>query len=400
MSEKLNPLLEEVVTVLWPENVEDSPVPPTLIDFLQTGGSSPVSMPGTGATIAPRKLSLPIIQQGLLQPSIQGLLESLRLQYSEEAVREDDDDYIGSSPTSGGILSPSHSPGHISAYLNRGPRHSVSADSTGEVLGRLFEGKPPQGFAEAARALLILRNSAILSSLSTEALMPIVSHMRELVLAEAGMNVTMDSSPVIFVETGELECEKICKGKVHLATVSSGQVLSEMSVIYNCPYEVLRLTSLTPNCILWSIDKDYFEFFLRNSAVQKGQRHLQFLQSVPILQAMDTDELIKLCAALQALRFRQGDVIVGEGTHGSTFYIIESGTCSAETNGSVVKQYNAGDHFGEMALLQNEPRTTSVIAVSDEVVVLSIDRKAFKRLLGPIEAKLLRNMKHDVVHED
>lgn len=393
LATKVNPLLEEVVSVL----LRDQPVDPlpAMVNFLQSKQDAVAA--GTGATTNQKPLTVPVFKPRNVDnggPSIQELLESLRLQY------EDDDDEGLSSPTStiGGLASPSHSPNHIKDYLNRGPRKSVSADSTGAVLGRLFEGKQPQEFTEAARALLVLRNSAILSSLSTESLMPMISHMRELVLPEPGMNVQMEASPVIFVESGELECEKICKGKVHLATVSSGQVLSEMSVIYNCPYEVLRLTSLSPNCVLWSIDKDYFEYFLRNSAVEKGQRHLLFLQSVPILKDMDTDDLIKLCDALKALRFRKGETIVAEGTQGSTFYIIESGTCAVQdANATFVEEYTAGQHFGEMALLRNEPRTTSVIAVSDEVVILSIDRKAFKRLLGPIEAILLRNMKHDVV---
>ena len=56
-----------------------------------------------------------------------------------------------------------------------------------------------------------------------------------------------------------------------------------------------------------------------------------------------------------------------------------------------VKQYLVGDYFGERALLKNEPRAANVIALS-ECVVVSMDRHSFKRLLGPLEDLLKRNL--------
>ena len=58
----------------------------------------------------------------------------------------------------------------------------------------------------------------------------------------------------------------------------------------------------------------------------------------------------------------------------------------------LVKNYGVGDYFGERALLKNEPRAANVIANSDETVVVSLDRHSFKRLLGPIEDIMKRNM--------
>jgi len=47
-------------------------------------------------------------------------------------------------------------------------------------------------------------------------------------------------------------------------------------------------------------------------------------------------------------------------------------------------------YFGERALLKDEPRAASIVS-QGEVCVVSLDRAAFKRLLGPIENILGRN---------
>ena len=54
-------------------------------------------------------------------------------------------------------------------------------------------------------------------------------------------------------------------------------------------------------------------------------------------------------------------------------------------------EYHENDYFGEIALVKNTVRQASIKAETDCRVV-SIDRDAFKRLLGPIEEILKRNM--------
>ena len=56
-----------------------------------------------------------------------------------------------------------------------------------------------------------------------------------------------------------------------------------------------------------------------------------------------------------------------------------------------VFEYTDGDYFGEIALVKNTVRQASIKAETNCRVV-SIDRDAFKRLLGPMEDILQRNM--------
>jgi len=56
-----------------------------------------------------------------------------------------------------------------------------------------------------------------------------------------------------------------------------------------------------------------------------------------------------------------------------------------------VAEYGEGDYFGERALLKNEPRAANIIAKTT-LQVVQLERGSFRRLLGPIDTILMRNM--------
>jgi len=56
-------------------------------------------------------------------------------------------------------------------------------------------------------------------------------------------------------------------------------------------------------------------------------------------------------------------------------------------------EYKAGDYFGELALLKSGVREANVNAKT-QLKVASIDRDSFKRLLGPLDEILKRNMEN------
>jgi len=58
-----------------------------------------------------------------------------------------------------------------------------------------------------------------------------------------------------------------------------------------------------------------------------------------------------------------------------------------------VAQIGVGAYFGEIALLTTKPRQATVSAGDEQpLVVLSLDRKTFTRVMGPMEEILKRNM--------
>lgn len=107
---------------------------------------------------------------------------------------------------------------------------------------------------------------------------------------------------------------------------------------------------------------------------------------------METYERSKLADALNESWYSKGDFIIKEGDVGNDFYMLMSGSCKATKNGEgEVAQYSEGDYFGERALLKGEPRAASVLA-DGQVCAVSLDRHSFKRLLGPVEEIMERNI--------
>ena len=72
--------------------------------------------------------------------------------------------------------------------------------------------------------------------------------------------------------------------------------------------------------------------------------------------------------------------------------MLEGEAVATNKEGLSLKSYKAGDYFGEIALLKNMPRAANVSAKSTELRVLGLERSCFKRLLGPLEDILKRNM--------
>ena len=62
-----------------------------------------------------------------------------------------------------------------------------------------------------------------------------------------------------------------------------------------------------------------------------------------------------------------------------------------------MKRYGAGDYFGELALLNNDVRAASVVAVTDCDCIL-LDKSSFERLLGPVHAILARDAENYAKH--
>lgn len=91
---------------------------------------------------------------------------------------------------------------------------------------------------------------------------------------------------------------------------------------------------------------------------------VNLLKSVPLFSTLDKKYLQTIAVTAAQLTYKPGDVIVTEGQKGIGFYLIAEGQVNVEKGGKVVAKLGPGKYFGEMALLDEEPRTANVKAAS------------------------------------
>ncbi len=112
---------------------------------------------------------------------------------------------------------------------------------------------------------------------------------------------------------------------------------------------------------------------------------LKLLQQVSFLRPLTSEQRVVLATDAVLKKYEPGTDIVCEGSGGDGFFVIESGqvVVHKDLEGEMVElaRLEPGDFFGEIALLDDTPRSASVRA-DTQVSVLEISRRGFKRLLS------------------
>ncbi|MEM6492386.1 MAG: cyclic nucleotide-binding domain-containing protein [Pseudomonadota bacterium] len=76
-----------------------------------------------------------------------------------------------------------------------------------------------------------------------------------------------------------------------------------------------------------------------------------------------------------------GEQVIMEGRLGDIMFLVQDGLLELTASGQLLDMVKAGDVFGEMSLIDGEPRSASV-AVIEDATLIPIDRAAFRRLVS------------------
>ena len=119
---------------------------------------------------------------------------------------------------------------------------------------------------------------------------------------------------------------------------------------------------------------------LRIRQAEQGSRE-RILASVDLFSTLSEAQRADLAAATVTHTFGDGEAIVRQGESGDSMYVLCSGRVAVllEPAGQEVAVIERGGYFGEMSLLTGEPRTATVVA-RGEAVVLELDADLFRRL--------------------
>lgn len=113
---------------------------------------------------------------------------------------------------------------------------------------------------------------------------------------------------------------------------------------------------------------------------------IAFLRGVGLLREFNAAELSDLAARLSERRVMRGQALCEEGNTGDEMFFVRRGTVIVSTAVTgdveeVLARFGPGEFFGEMSLFDGAPRSATVRAESD-VVLLALDRKHFEAFVA------------------
>jgi CRP/FNR family transcriptional regulator/CRP/FNR family cyclic AMP-dependent transcriptional regulator len=117
--------------------------------------------------------------------------------------------------------------------------------------------------------------------------------------------------------------------------------------------------------------------------LRRSSQKVDFLKKVPLFNNLSQRHLKEIAKHADQVQVESGRILVQQGKTGWEFIFIVEGKARVEKNGKVIRQLTGGDFFGEISLIDGEPRTSSVIADTD-MTLLIVHKPSFDHLLEAI----------------
>lgn len=131
---------------------------------------------------------------------------------------------------------------------------------------------------------------------------------------------------------------------------------------------------------------------------------LEFIERLPFFQEFSEEEKTKLVKTSGIFeKYQEGDTIISEGDTGAALFVVLTGSIliAKSTHASVkdghislqepekitIAELKAGSIFGEVSLISDRPRNTSVLADSAQVVVMKISKEVIESFNLSIQKK-------------
>lgn len=129
---------------------------------------------------------------------------------------------------------------------------------------------------------------------------------------------------------------------------------------------------------------------------------VEALKRVSLFESLSRKQLGDLAKVAEDVDFGAGKTLCRQGERGQEFFVIMEGEAEVRRNGKRVATCRAGDFFGEIALLEQVPRTATVTATTP-IRFFVITSQDFVRLLDEqpaIERKVLRALARRLIPLD
>jgi len=195
------------------------------------------------------------------------------------------------------------------------------------------------------------------------------------------------------ITDGEVECTDVGQANQFKNLVlRRGEYFGERALLMD-QLRAANVVSKTDVTLL-ALDREAFQRTLGPlRRLLDDNLNLRVLNSVPILHQLTPAEREKVVPLFFEKRFESGETIISQGEPGVEFFVVKSGSCDVLVEVDGVKRAKAsvfaGEYFGEVALVSDEPRGASVIA-TEAVECFVLSRLDFEKSLGSIAEMVAR----------
>ncbi len=184
------------------------------------------------------------------------------------------------------------------------------------------------------------------------------------------------------VESGEVEVVLAAESDEVPPPLREGDLLGEMALLANKPYAATYRAD--SEVILWTLGRSDFDELvaefppIRQALSRALSEHLspedramaeERLETIALFSDLPPDVLSKVGQRLVLQHYPQGELVFSEGDPGDSLYIIEIGevklAAEVPAGESTVAWLEAGESFGEMALLTGKTRSVKAQAMTD-----------------------------------
>ncbi len=112
---------------------------------------------------------------------------------------------------------------------------------------------------------------------------------------------------------------------------------------------------------------------------------IEALRRVPLFSTLSKRDVGIVARHADEIAVPAGKVLAAQGKPGNAFYVIVRGSATVKRDGRKLAELQAGDFFGEMAVLDGLPCSATVVA-DEECVLLEMHRRHFSAILDDVPA--------------